>query len=351
MVDNMTTYISPVQTIPAIDKFNPHIDNAFDLMDERIPEPEWEMEGWWVNGGMGIIGGTPKTRKSTLSMEMAVSFATGSKFLGLYPVLQDPAPILMVQEENTRSRVRHELEAIFAGRDLLSWAPIDKHQPELGDEAVWSESSRFKRLDIMSANGFSLTNSTHLQWLADHIIKHEYKYVFMDPLYMIGGGIDINKAAEVVPVLRTLTKIKDEFGCAPILVHHMSGKSTDDPRAMGARLMGTTFLHGWYECGVFPTRATKDNPNTLEVFTEFRDKPAPEPFVLDAQAPGKWKDIGALAAAVVGKASSSPSVTQARLDAALRQLKADPLIGAPELMAIGGFATLADAAKFINDNG
>ena len=49
------------------------------------PETEWLLDKLWVARAVGIVGGQPKSYKTWLALDMAVSLASGTSCLAHYP--------------------------------------------------------------------------------------------------------------------------------------------------------------------------------------------------------------------------------------------------------------------------
>ena len=82
-----------------------------ELLNTEIDKPKWMIEGVWQEGSHGMIAGEPKTYKSVLATDMAVSVASGKPFLGKYPVRR-PGPVLYIQEENSDWLVQDRIRKI-----------------------------------------------------------------------------------------------------------------------------------------------------------------------------------------------------------------------------------------------
>src|SRR5690606_39571048 len=81
------------------------IENFNELMSDLSQYPGWLIEGFWTRRSHGIIAGEPKTFKSTIALDMAVSVASGTKFLGKFK-RSERGPVLMVQNEIGRASCR-----------------------------------------------------------------------------------------------------------------------------------------------------------------------------------------------------------------------------------------------------
>src|SRR3954447_20188368 len=78
--------------------------SAAAFTSKAITAPRWAVKNIWPEGAMGVIGGAPKNGKSSFGLELAVTLATGTPFLGLrehFPAVSLPQPVLYVQVENS----------------------------------------------------------------------------------------------------------------------------------------------------------------------------------------------------------------------------------------------------------
>ena len=69
------------------------------FISKKTGKPEWLIKDIWQAGTYGMIAGEPKTYKSVLATDLALSVATGKPFLGVYEVMKRGS-VLFVQEEN-----------------------------------------------------------------------------------------------------------------------------------------------------------------------------------------------------------------------------------------------------------
>jgi hypothetical protein len=272
--------------VATADRFAP--TPLLDFVGAALPEPEWAVEGIWPDGASGIIGGRPKDKKSTLAVELAISLSTGTPMFGnaKFPS-REHAPVLYVQQENANTRVQRDIQSILVARGLGDFRETRYADGEAAfvdfyprDEWLEEEPARF---EVLSHAGFDLSNSEHGEWLAAYVERHRFKYVFLDPLYMLIGAVDEKDSAPLRPILSFLTALKNQLGCAAILTHHMSDKGGGNE---AATLLGSTYIHGWYEAAIL-TRSTPDHHVTLKVDAQ-RDIGQSLEWNLQGLGVGKW---------------------------------------------------------------
>ena len=218
-----------------------------DIMGSLVDRPGWLIRDIWMKNSHGIVAGEPKTYKSTITTDIAVSVASGAKLWDKYEV-EDPGPVLIVQNENAPWIVKSRLEAIIESKGLvgnvvhngrlltITWPPV---------------------LPIYHINnsGFSLDSSEDCDMLMSYVEKIRPKLLILDPLYLMFEG-DINSAKELSPVLQFLLSVRDTYGCSIMVIHHWN-KNGSSSRG-GQRMLGSATLHGWTDSSLFLSRDDGD---------------------------------------------------------------------------------------------
>lgn len=220
-------------------------------------DPQWMIEGLWTDKSHGIIAGEPKTRKSYLAIDIALSVATGTPCFGHFPVHKS-GPVLLIQEEISDAEMKKRLRHIAHAKKLSGTV---KKTPEgisvrLPDPIP---------LYLRNRQQFELGNVEHLEKLTEEILEKSIRLVIFDPLQMMLGGVNEDKASEVRPILIDLLKLKEATGCGVMIVHHY-GKNEE--RKGGQRMLGSQAFHGWVESALY---LTKPEPYTTRIEREFRN--------------------------------------------------------------------------------
>lgn len=222
---------------------------ASDLATIHVPRPRWLIEGIWTCGGCGFVSGAPKSYKSWLSLDIAVSIATGESLLGNHRVIS-PGPVLYLQEEDSLATVVDRLESIVEGRAPRShWGGTLEAR---GSDVTWSPPEDLL-IDIQAHTGVVLSDPRWMAWLSERVRKYEYRAVVIDTLTTTVGEVDLDKAVDLQSkVLRPLREIAQTYDCAIIIVHH-SRKNTQGGRR-GSNMLGSVALHGWVDCALYLDR-------------------------------------------------------------------------------------------------
>ncbi|MBA4017300.1 MAG: hypothetical protein C0483_09015 [Pirellula sp.] len=159
-----------------------------------------------------VIGGPRKTLKTSLSVDLAVSIASGQPFLGKFRVPK-ALPVGVVSGESGGATIKSILRRVCESKEIK--------QP--GDLPISF------MLDLPS-----LGTEGELDSVCDQVRDLGLKVVILDPLYLFltsSGNTNTANLYEVGPVLKRLCQSVLEAGATPILVHHFrkSGSSGSKP--------------------------------------------------------------------------------------------------------------------------
>lgn len=257
----------------------PRLLSYGELLGSTIREPEWAIEEWWTLGSHGIVAGLPKSYKSLVMFDMAVSLASETPFLGEFEVNpRAVGPVLMVQQENSLPIVRDRLLKISHNRGLQ----IGEASVENQDTIVFQSPPSIPLL-FYNDFGFDMTMPDDQEAVESVIRKEGVSTVIFDPLYLMIGGADENSAKEMRPILQWLLRIRNLYNCAVVVVHHW-GKGTPGRGGRGVggtRLLGSTTIYGWLEAALYLEANRSDHGTQVVVEREFRERPSPPPIAFN----------------------------------------------------------------------
>lgn len=239
-------------------------------MLRNIKRPVWLIDGVVTEGSCGFIAGEPKTWKSWLGYDMALSIATGADFMGYFPV-RNPGPVLYIQEEDPLPVLKTRGAKIWTGK------ATDKLQLDSDGGIFWLPPKHEAGFDpdIMAyvQQGVTISDEAWQFWLdetlEDGMEGEPYRMMVIDTLMMTAGMVDENRAQEMTSkIFRPLKVMARKHNVAIKVVHHL-GKSQDRQR-MGQRMLGSVANHAWGEDSLYLMRSGKD-----KVKMEFESKVAP----------------------------------------------------------------------------
>ncbi|MBI5545700.1 MAG: AAA family ATPase [Deltaproteobacteria bacterium] len=213
-------------------------------------EPQWLVESLWAASGVGIIGGLPKSLKTWLAADLAVSVASGTPALGRFAV-SSQGPVLVFVAEGGSRALRARFESVAKAR-AVSLAGLQVHE-----------------IDVPA---LYLDEHEHWADLRKTIEELRPRLLILDPFVRIIARVDENSAQEVSRVLGSLRALQREFDLAVLLVHHL--RKSPSPR-LGQRLRGSGDFAAWYDSGLY---LVKQGDDDLILYAEHRDAPALSPL-------------------------------------------------------------------------
>jgi hypothetical protein len=180
-------------------------------------------------------------------------------------------------------------------------------------------------LRLLNNYGVNLTLDEHRDALEAEVAAVKPKLVLIDPLYLVFGGADTDRASLMYPYLAWLLQLRNNYHCAIGIVHHFSKKPTSPgsyARRSGQRLLGTTTLHGWVDSALYCEAVEEDRPGWVgaRIEVEFRNMPPGRPLDLRFRW-GKPGDLRMqcevskydLTSVIVEAVSDEPGITAIKL--------------------------------------
>ena len=213
----------------------------------------WLVEQLWTQQGVGFVCGSPKSSKTWLALDLALSVASGSPALGQYPVSTAGA-VLLFAAEDAPAMVRSRLAGMAHQRGL-----------ELLDVPVHLVLQRSLRLE----------STNDQQRLEATVASYRPRLLVLDPLVRL-TAIDENSSAEVSAVLAYLRALQTNYNVAILVVHH-ARKSSSNGAAGGLALRGSGDFWAWSDSNLFLSR----KQDRLHLSVEHRSAAAPEPVSLE----------------------------------------------------------------------
>lgn len=226
---------------------------------ERETPRKWLIEGLWAASAAGLLGGAPKSCKSWLGLDMAVSVATGTPCLGAFAVKERGRSLVYLAEDAIEV-VRERVASIGRHRGIDLDA-IDLH-------VIQSQSLRLDRDDDRAR-------------LQETIRELRPKLLVLDPLVRL-HGVDENNASEIAELLSSLRDIQRAFDVAVVVVHHTRKNAPVGAAASGQGLRGSGDLHAFGDSNLYlgRRRGGGGSDDRLVLTMEHRAAAAPEPVEL-----------------------------------------------------------------------
>ncbi len=243
-------------------------DQEFDLLEiSKIPEPEgpqWLVTDLWAVDAVGIIGGEPKSYKTWLGLDLALSVASGTPCLDKFEVPVS-GPVLIYLAEDTLWSLKQRLASIAQHRGL-----------QLEDLPLYTLTA--SRLQLATSGRYQTQQleESDQKKLRAKIQKLKPKLVLLDPLVRISQA-DENSANEMNELLGYVRDLQRRFHTCVALTHHMRKPRSDSDRQGGNDLRGSSNLYSWGDSLIF---VNKCGEKRVTVSVEHRNNQAPDNFDL-----------------------------------------------------------------------
>lgn len=235
----------------------PNVTWLSEIVSKPIPRPQWLIKDVWTKNGCGFISGAPKSYKSWMALDMAVSVSTGSPWLGEFAV-HSPAPVLYLQEEDGLQLVMDRLQIITEAKapERFWGGQITVSDDSSGAGALgvhrltWSPAEAPMPIAMHVQTGFIASDPGWQGWLDEVIEEHKFGMVLIDTLGTTAGDIDTDKSGELMnKMLKPLKVLAQKHNTAVCVVHH-NKKAAGAGRA-GNDMLGSVALHAWVDCAIY----------------------------------------------------------------------------------------------------
>jgi hypothetical protein len=250
--------------------------------DEQRP---WLVQTLWGMEAVGILAGHPKSGKSWLGLDLALSVASGTACMDRFRV-ERPGKALIYLAEDALPQVRKRLETISAHRGV-----------SLQDLPLWAISVPQLRLDRED-------DQDRLEQTV-HFVRPSL--LLLDPLVRL-HQLDENDAMAIARLLAYLRTLQRKYHLAVLLVHH----ARKNGGTAGMALRGSSDLWAWGDSNLYLKRVQ----GKLLLNAEHRTAASVEPIALHLLTDDPQK----VHLEVLDEKSSEPSSNvdlPARLDEAL----------------------------------
>jgi hypothetical protein len=226
---------------------------------------------------VGFIGGPPKVGKSCLALDLAISLASGTPFLGRE--VRKTGVVYYFTGEEFLGDVAGRADRLLSGRGLTREA--------LGDRLMLSDFP------------VALEAKVSQDLLVDGVKEGGPVLVVLDPLARFLTEADENSASEMRIVTNFIRQRLNRRGeVAVCVVHHTDKK--------GSGLRGTGDLRALSEVTLLTSGSS---PNRVKLEVEMRGARAPEPLVIELRALEDggvaWHDSAATKSGALGVAKQA----------------------------------------------
>ena len=213
-------------------------------------DQKWLIKDWMPESTILFVVSPPAGHKTWMLLDLAVSVASGSPFLGRFPVLDD-GPVMIIQQEDFHGQTVERLSLITHNRlGIKADGELVDLPPNL---PIYVHPDRKLRFD----------DAKVVESLRRQIEKIRPKLVIIDPLYSTVDADDYMKAA--AGQMFALKDIRDKYGTSFVIAHHTKKGGGDSEREQA---WGSQFLNAFLESG-WQIRPQSDCIKLIRHFKQF----------------------------------------------------------------------------------
>lgn len=216
-----------------------------EFLGRSVPQAQWAVQDLLLRRTVQMVVGHPKLGKTWLVLDLAISIASGARFLGTFDVLT-PGPVVLITKEDPDYLLQDRLRKILVSKGLSGSVSEDQSQISIS----FPESSIPLFLDLNRDFMFTTPDSSNLMSFLDEILATygSIGLVVIDPTLRMIQNIDEFKAGEIASsVFRISENIRSKYGCGVVLVHHKSKSTSDNIKQSYGSMAFHAFAEGtWY---------------------------------------------------------------------------------------------------------
>jgi 5S rRNA maturation endonuclease (ribonuclease M5) len=161
------------------------------------PPVGWLIQPVWPADAYGVLAAEQKAGKTWANLDLVVSVASGTAWMGMYPV-QRPGQVLVFLGEGGERKMLRRLEAICAQKGVC-----------------------FEDLPIrLCFRVPHLTSGDHIERMRMELEAHPPVLVVVDPLYLAARGAKGSQLYEMGEHLETVQQVAQAHDAALLIVHH-----------------------------------------------------------------------------------------------------------------------------------
>lgn len=182
---------------PSVQIESNETDSFLDFINDTN-EINWLIPGVLADNTINIIAGLQESRKSWLLIDLAVAFATGTKWLGTIQVPKKR--VLLIDQERPKAELQRRLRALIAARGI--------EPQELQGQMIPKAGTTYRMNLEQSFEGFS-----------KYIAKERPDIVLVDSLKTFQNA-DITNNQSMQQVFENLKHLRNTYNVTFIILHH-----------------------------------------------------------------------------------------------------------------------------------
>lgn len=192
--------------------------HPLELGDHTETRGDWLVEGLIERGQRGLVVAPPKVGKSLMFLDLAVSLASMTRFLGAKPYWR-PVRVAIISREDGPGLVQRRLRQLAAGRNLT----LQEVDPYILVNTVRQSSS------------FHIDSQKELEEMATWLKAGKVEFCILDVLNRLHFQKE-NSSDDMTRVMMKFDELASLSGAQICVIHHL---------ARAGNVKGSTSIEGW----------------------------------------------------------------------------------------------------------
>jgi hypothetical protein len=258
---------NPLASTPAPTKTSTRLSIPLSaVFSADFKDPDYIVRELIREASTGFFGGEAKHMKSLTALYMALCIAAGIPVFGHFLVPR-ARRVLFIEEEDDLGLLKLRL-ALFKTLLESQW-PTDENFRLVVRSGLKIDPAKDEEHDL----------NPQAQAVLMEIAAFRPDIVFLDVFNRIHTG-DENSQRDMTRVMGYVEKIRRDYGCAVILLHHFAKQAQGKSNRSNQRLRGSSVLGSWSENSLFVVKKDRDNMLTIDAESKYG---APQPFAVQLE--------------------------------------------------------------------
>lgn len=235
-----------------------------EFLAQAVPEENWRVQNTWLDQTVGMVVGAPKMKKTWLGLDLGISIASGTPFLGSFAV-DYPGPVIYIPKEDPSYLLQDRVSKIFVSKGL--GGEVNKNDIQFPTKQRIPFYIDLERKFSFNEEQIGIL----FQWLDQIYAVHgSIAMVIFDPILRMMTGIDEFKATDVGgTIFNSAAAIQARYGASVLLMHHRS----KDPSNTGKGSYGSIGFHAFSEGTLYIAGNEPDKDGWHHVRSEYKSAP------------------------------------------------------------------------------
>ena len=236
----------------------PKIINLADWQDP-VPLPPEIVEGVLHRGMKMVLGGSSKSFKSWVLMDLTLAVGSGGEWLGF------------LCRKGRALYVNFELPDAFCQRRFKAVA-----------NAAELTFAKLENCEVLNLRGHAVGIEAFVKMITPIVRSGGYSLLILDPMYKLLGGLSENAAEDVAKIMNALDSLAVECNVAIVIGHHFSKGNQSQKEAID-RVSGSGVWARDPDSLMMLTRHEEEN--AYSVSSILRNHPPIDDFVIEWNYP------------------------------------------------------------------